>query len=50
MYGLNDANIGNDIVLVSFLEEEEDEEEELRSPKEAGVNRVYICKTSLVTP
>ena len=25
-------------------------EEELWSPKEAGVNRVYVCKTSLATP
>ena len=31
--------------LVSLLEEEE-----LRYPEEAGVNRVYVCKTSLATP
>jgi hypothetical protein len=30
-------------------EEEEEEEEELRSPKEARVNRVHVCKTSLAT-
>jgi hypothetical protein len=27
-----------------------EEEEELQSPEEAGVNRVYVRKTSLATP
>ena len=26
---------------------EEEEEEVLRSPKEGGVNKLYVCKTSL---
>ena len=28
------------------LPEEEEEEEEVRSPEEAGVNRVSVCRTS----
>ena len=31
-----------------FKGEEGGEEEELRSLKEVGVNRVYVCRTSLV--
>jgi hypothetical protein len=32
------------------VEEEEEEEEELRSPGEAGLNRVYVCRTSQAMP
>ena len=30
--------------------EKEDEEEELRTPKEAGVNKVYVRQKFLTTP
>jgi hypothetical protein len=48
-----------DICATSFPKKNDDlskilspteEEEELRSPKEAIVNRVYVCRTSLATP
>jgi hypothetical protein len=31
-------------------EEEEEKEKESWSMEEAGVNRVFVCKTSLATP
>ena len=46
---LNEVTSGMRTILEEE-EEEEDEEEELRSPEEAGVNRVYVRKTSLATP
>ena len=46
-----DKKGSNDFVLkhvkhISSRVEEEEEEEELRSPEEAGVNKVYVHRTS----
>ena len=39
-----------ELLAKDFLKSEVGEEEELRSPEEAIVNRVYVRKTSLATP
>ena len=44
-----DKKGSNDFVLKHakhISSREEEEEEELRSPEEAGVNKVYVCITS----
>ena len=38
------------ILLIMITCDHDAKEEELRSHEEAGVNRVFICKTTLVTP
>ena len=44
------SRVGYDLHAQLHIDFVSEEEEELRSSEEAGVNRVYVRKTSLATP